>query len=101
MRRDWVEQICFTIKDRITKAADGSYSVEFLGEDWDFSRQARRLGIPLWATRKVRLMHVGQGYFPNFQEWGTETRDQGTEVFAGPTVGIGICPLLDHQPVNP
>src|ERR1700730_407780 len=53
MRRDWVEQICFTIKDRITKAADGSYSVEFLGEDCEFSRQARRLGVQPRGTRTV------------------------------------------------
>jgi hypothetical protein len=48
-------------------------------------------------------MHMGQGYFPNFQEWGTETRDhEGLRPpFSAPTVGVGICPLLNHRPANP
>jgi hypothetical protein len=54
------------VKDSITKDATGTYMVNCEGEDWGFSRQARRLGIPLWATRKVRLVHIGRGYFPNF-----------------------------------
>ena len=46
-----------------------------LQEDWGFSRQARRLGVPLWATRKVRLTHVGIAHFPNFQDWGSQAYD--------------------------
>ena len=52
----------------------------------------------LWATRKVRLMHVGQGYFPNFQEWGTEAKDHASG--EAPLVA-GMCPLLDSRPANP
>jgi hypothetical protein len=101
MRGDWVEQVYFTIKDGLRKNPDGSYTVLCEGEDWSFSRQVRRLGIALWATRKVRLMHVGQGYFPNFQQWGTETRDHEglQEIFRAPVAGM--CPLLNGRPANP
>ena len=101
MRADWVEQIAFTIKDGISKNPDGSYTVLCASEDWDFSRQARRLGVQLWATRKVRLCHVGQGYFPNFQEWGTEASDSGSVPGRLEGPAVGIVGLLDRRPANP
>jgi len=75
LREDWVEQIYFTVGDLITKAADGSYSVLAESEDWQFSRLARRLGVQLWATRKVKLTHWGAHGFSNFRAWGTEAQD--------------------------
>jgi hypothetical protein len=100
MRSDWVEQICFTIQDGISKNPDGSYTVLCSSEDWDFSRQARRLGVQLWATRRVRLCHVGQGYFPNFQEWG-EASDSGPAPGRLEGPAVGIVGLRDRQPANP
>jgi hypothetical protein len=44
-------------------------------EDWGFSRQARLLGIALWATRKVRLYHMGPAAASNWEAWGTESHD--------------------------
>ena len=41
---------------------------------------------------------MGQGYFPNFQEWGTEAKDH--ESGEAPLVA-GMCPLLDRRPANP
>jgi hypothetical protein len=101
MRAAWVEQICFTIKDRIDKNADGSYSVVCEPEDWGFSRQARRLGVQLWATRKERLIHMGPGYYNNFQEWGTETRDHEGLLARSGGPAVGICPPLNRRPANP
>jgi hypothetical protein len=86
MRADWVESICFTIKDWITKGADGAYGVRCEPEDWGFSRQARRLGVKLWTTRKVRLAHMGPGYYLNFQAWGAQGQDL-TALAAGCAVG--------------
>lgn len=77
LRAPWVEEICFTVTDRIAKHEDGSYTVHVLGEDYGFSLQARRLGIPLWATRAVPLSHAGLSWFPNSHAWGTVTHDDG------------------------
>src|ERR1700730_152109 len=96
MRGDWVEQVYFTIKDGIRKNPDGSYTVLTESEDWGFSRQARRLGVQLWATRKVKLAHrgVGQGdIWTNFQAWGTEAHDP-----EGPVADMR--PLLDRRPAE-
>jgi hypothetical protein len=75
LRPAWVEQIYFSITDRITKGADGSYAPECEPEDWHFSRLARRLGVQLWATRRVRLIHAGHAGFSNYEVWGTERQD--------------------------
>jgi GT2 family glycosyltransferase len=75
LREAWVEQICFTIRDSIRKHADGTFTARCEPEDWDFSLQARRLGIPLWATRKIKLHHMGTFAYPNFGEWGTVTQE--------------------------
>jgi hypothetical protein len=77
LRKPWVEEICFTITDRIQKHADGSFAVHVLGEDYGFSLQARRLGIPLWATRAVPLSHAGLSWYPNFTAWGALSHDDG------------------------
>ena len=36
LRAPWVEEICFTVTDRIQKLEDGSYAVHVLGEDYGF-----------------------------------------------------------------
>jgi hypothetical protein len=96
LREDWVEQIYFTIKDAIIKAADGSYTTLAESEDWNFSRQVRRLGVRLWATRKVRLTHVGEVPFKNFTVWGTEPHDLEAEA-----KGCDMSPLVTSGPPEP
>jgi hypothetical protein len=60
MRRPWVERICFTINDRIARTPTGWEAVAE-PEDWHFSRQCRRLNVPVWATRRIRIRHHGGG----------------------------------------
>lgn len=68
--RPWVEQVHFTINDRIRKGADGLWRPEVESEDWCFSRQLHRLGCKVLATRKVPVKHLGGKAFVNFQPWG-------------------------------
>lgn len=41
-----------------------------MSEDWNFSRRANQLGLKIYSTREVRLLHFGQGKFSN-DKWGT------------------------------
>lgn len=75
LREEWVERICFTIRDSITKHADGTFTARCEPEDWDFSLQARQLGVPVWATRKIKLHHLGTFAYPNYRAWGTVAQD--------------------------
>jgi hypothetical protein len=59
----WADEYagCFTIRDRIIKRpADGKRFAQAAPEDWNFSRDLNRLGASVYATRAVRLKHVGQ-----------------------------------------
>ena len=58
IRRPWVEQVCFTIEDRIVER-EGVWRAEVFSEDWNFSRQAARLGVASWVTRRVSVVHMG------------------------------------------
>ena len=72
---DWVENICFTIRDFITRRPGGSYEVGFWPEDWQFAMDAARLGVRVMATRKVRVEHFGFFPFKNDRAWGTDEHD--------------------------
>lgn len=65
----WVEQICFTINDKIHKP-NGKWVTEVESEDWNFSRQCRALGIDLWVTRRVAVQHFGRSQWRNDSKWG-------------------------------
>jgi hypothetical protein len=62
MRRPWVERICFTINDRIVRTPAG-WEALAEPEDWHFARQCRRLNVPVWATRRLRIRHWGAGWW--------------------------------------
>lgn len=59
LRQPWVEHVCFTIQDRVTKNDQGKWIAEVFSEDWHFSRQAARFGVASWLTRRVDLVHMG------------------------------------------
>lgn len=67
---DWVERVCFTINDRLTRDADGRWCPEVEPEDWNFSRQMHAMGLRVGVTRKVRAAHVGEFSFWNDAVWG-------------------------------
>lgn len=70
-RKPWVEEVCFTINDRIVKR-DGVFSHLVEGEDWNFSRQCHSLGAEVFVTRKVAIEHYdGKTVYTNTEPWGT------------------------------
>jgi hypothetical protein len=72
-REPWVENICFDVNNRIRKDDNGRYVVDCEPEDWHFSRQCHKLGIPLHATRRVRVNHMGGGTWHNASAWGKQS----------------------------
>lgn len=72
----WAKHVCFTIRDRIVEKPDGSYEAEVMSEDWDVSRQFRRLGLRIGITRRVKVGHRGAFVFGNDKPWGTSAHDE-------------------------
>ena len=69
---DWIDKIRFTISDAILVNSEGTRMPGVQPEDWQFSRDVRALGVKLWATRKVKIVHRGLFNYPNFAVWGKE-----------------------------
>jgi hypothetical protein len=74
IRKPWVEQVRFRFEDKIVKR-NGKFYAENMPEDWLFSQDALKLGAKLYATRVVKVNHVGQIKFSNALTWGTEKSD--------------------------
>lgn len=68
--RPWVEEICFTIRDKNFVGPEGKWVAQCFSEDWDFGIQAQRLGLRVCATTAVKLIHRGGFDYPNFTAWG-------------------------------
>lgn len=73
---EWAAKVCFTIRDRIVPQADGTYLAEVMPEDWDVSRQFRRLGLKVGLTRRAKVGHRGTYVFGNDKPWGTYAHDE-------------------------
>ena len=58
LRQPWVEQVRFTVHDRLVQV-EGEWRAQVFSEDWDFSRQARALGVDSWVTRRIGVVHMG------------------------------------------
>lgn len=59
IRQPWVEQVVFSVEDRLVRDEDGTFGAQCFPEDWNFSRQAASLGVPSWCTRRVPVVHMG------------------------------------------
>lgn len=70
LRKPWVEQVCFTMRDQIVRDDDGQWRAYVQPEDWHFSRQCRALGVRAYVTRKVVVEHFGTGCWSSGQVWG-------------------------------
>ena len=57
MDRDWCDKVIFRQTDQILVTADGHYIPRCMSEDWDFSRQVRKLGGRIYATRRIPVYH--------------------------------------------
>ncbi|KKN80773.1 hypothetical protein LCGC14_0325790 [marine sediment metagenome] len=88
LRKDWVDaaddegwlKCHFTIGDGIRANADGSYLAGVQPEDWTFSRMVQTVDpkARVLATRKVRVLHMGETGYPNDHAWGEWEHDEGT-----------------------
>lgn len=75
LRKPWVEEIFFHIKNSVIKQEDGTFEPLFFPEDWNFSMDAKALGAKVFATRKVKVEHVGPHGYSNDHVWGTQMTD--------------------------
>ena len=55
---DWCEHVHFRVRDAIVHEG-GQWRAKFAPEDWEFSRDARALGLKLFATTAIGVEHVG------------------------------------------
>jgi hypothetical protein len=86
--KPWVEEVCFTCRDRIVKGSDGVFRARALGEDWGFSAWCARKGLKVFATRKVAVAHHGKIGFRNDAAWGQWDKDED-QLAAGSVLGPG------------
>ncbi len=75
LRKDWTNHIWFHFDDRIA-VFNGKRQPQMRPEDWNFSKDARKLGAVIYATREVTLTHHGQQAFPTAFPWGEWDTDQ-------------------------
>lgn len=73
------EKLCFRFENAIipNPTVPGELMPVFFPEDWLFSRDAKKLGAKLFATREVKLYHEGTVRFSNGC-WGKWETDQLT-----------------------
>jgi hypothetical protein len=67
---DGTVPICFNFPTRVYRQADGQAKSQRESEDWYFSRTLWEHGGRIVATREVRLGHIGDFSFPNWEPWG-------------------------------
>lgn len=75
LRKPWVEEVYFRVHDAIEKDSEGNFYSVGMSEDWLFSKDARLLGAKLYATREVKVAHIGTTAFNNGRAWGVEKTD--------------------------
>ena len=84
LRRPWVKDICFTVRDRNVTDDKGIIHPVILPEDWGFSHDVYRWGAKVMVTREVVINHHGGTAYPNNIAWGEWELDQGDQVFCQP-----------------
>jgi len=68
---DGQAQVCFNFPTQVLRGPGGKWTRRRESEDWYFSRKLFEAGGHAVATRKVRLAHLGEYPFKNFQAWGS------------------------------
>ena len=57
-----------------------AFKNQVMSEDWIFSRQLGNLGAKVVATRKVKLLHIGEFPYPSFDDqWGQWEMDKSLQ----------------------
>lgn len=78
LRKPWVEKVCFRFHNEIVPFPEqpGKLLARAMSEDWLFSRDALALGAKLFATREVKLVHIGKAAYTNAGPWGSVKEDK-------------------------
>lgn len=74
-----VLKFCFQMRDRIAVDEDDDCHAQFASEDWNFSKQCARNGIPVYCTQKVQIIHHGECGFDNWPKENQPVLEQTTE----------------------
>lgn len=82
LRRPWVKDAYFTIRDKIIEV-NGELTPLVIPEDWGFSRMVYDAGGAVYATRKVKVQHIGHAAYPNDHAWGASKHDDKHADLAG------------------
>lgn len=80
-RKDWVEEVVFTMRDRIIKNSAGDFEAVCFSEDWMFGYWAAQRGLKVMATTAVKAFHVGIFNYPNFTAWGGYKTDEHADQY--------------------
>lgn len=72
----WCEKVVFTIRDFISCDENGTWTVGFWPEDWQFAMDAARLGQKIMVTRRACVQHIGTFPFRNDRAWGSLEHDE-------------------------
>lgn len=78
LHRPESQELFFEFHDRIVRIEQDDKIVfcpETAPEDWLFSRQCNELGLNVFATREIPLVHMGGVPFKNQGAWGTLVTD--------------------------
>lgn len=76
IRKDWCDDWHFRSEERIVDR-NGRRVAEVLPEDWAFSHWLNQRGAATYATRKIKLRHVGSlDFHADGQPWGTSQTDE-------------------------
>lgn len=70
--KPWVENVCFTIKDKILPNGDGTFTAHVWPEDWNFSEWCYDNSLRVVANKKVPVGHRGGTVFSSRARWGQE-----------------------------
>lgn len=70
--KPWVEDVCFTIKDKIGRNEDGTFTAHVWPEDWNFSEWCYDKGLRVVANKKVPVGHRGGTVFSSRARWGQD-----------------------------
>lgn len=74
IRKPFAEQCSFKFEDSV-KMGDGGFVAVTVPEDWNYSRQARKHGASIYATREVGITHMGTAGYSNMTPWGLAKHD--------------------------
>lgn len=78
LRKEWSRELVFDIQCGVKF---DRYEPYFLPEDWLMSRFATGRGEQIYATRKVRALHMGKAPYGNDKSWGSKATEGAWDLF--------------------